>query len=194
MYQQSEVLIGLGNKDFWIAFYVESRPPIEPYYSLTQMQTLNKGQIKEIGDKCGNGWRKVFNVYAKLLFALPNEVWDYRQQADSWQQYRDIKLCQKESAEALLFSAPKLHFNQGGELNSEQAIHIIAGRTYAKKLLKQGLLQANFVWLNEQFAVDLTQRLIISPYLDYRQLSNKKIETLVTIICAVLKGQLPKSI
>jgi len=34
-------------------------------------------------------WRKVFNVYAKLLYALDIELFGFAIHAPSWQQYRD---------------------------------------------------------------------------------------------------------
>lgn len=184
-------MIGLGDSTFSIAFYVENRPPIEPYQSQTELIPLTSGQIKQIAGECGNGWRKLFNVYAKFLFELPNSHYLFNKLAPSWQSYRDNFLCQAESGTALLFNPPNLS-QQRVIKGDARPIHIIAGRTYAKKLLQQGKLQANLTWINEQFAVDLANSLIVSPYLDYRQLSNQKIEFLVKIIAALLNGELIK--
>lgn len=188
----SNKLIGLGDSEFIIAFYVETRPALEPYYSLSHLQPLQQGDIKQIAEQCGNGWRKVFNVYAKFLFALPEQRFHFVSLTQSWQDYREHYLCQPGSGCALLFCPPQLPLSESATSKQRDSIHIIAGRSYAKKLMKQGKLQANLLWLNEQFAVDLSQRLIISPYLDYRQLSNQKISTLVKITCALTAGLLPE--
>lgn len=80
-----------------------------PYFeTLEQLEPVVSGQINSINQHCGNGWRKVFNVYAKVLFALPSEYYSFAKQAVSWQAYRDELLLQQHSGTALLFSAPVL--------------------------------------------------------------------------------------
>lgn len=89
--------------------------------------------------------------------------------AQSWQAYRDTQLLQAGCNEALLFSPPSfVHRDR---------IHIIAGKTYAGELGIESL-----EWLDTRFAVSESQRLIVSPYLDYRQLSNERITRLVELI------------
>ena len=58
---------------------------------------------------------------------------------------------------------------------AENTIHLIAGRTHAKQLIQQGL-GCQLHWLNEEFAIDPLNKVLVTPYFDYRQLSNEKIE------------------
>ena len=165
----SSQLIGLGDGSFSVAVYVAKAPPMPYFETLQQLTPMDNGQINSINQHCGNGWRKVFNVYAKVLFALPSEYYAFAKQAASWQAYRDELLLQKHSGTALLFSAPVL-------TEHKTQLHIIAGRTHAKNLIQQGkLTHAQFEWLDEEFAIDRAQNMIICPYFDYRQLSNIKI-------------------
>ena len=83
---------------------------------------------------------------------------------------------QKNSKTALLFSAPIIN-----GINKNQ-LHIIAGRTHAKNLLQQGKLNAQFNWLDDEFAIDTTNNIIVCPYFDYRQLSNIKIARLSELV------------
>ncbi len=165
---------GLGAKSGLLAFYIEHAPPLPPYQDCQQVLPLALGEVAHIGAQCGNGWRKIFNVFAKTLAAgafLDHQITNY----ERWQDYRDNQLLQSTSQEALLFSPPDLAANR-------YQWHVIAGRTYAKKLLRDHVFTNNLVWLDSEFAVDYERRLIVSPFLDYRQLSNIKINKLVNII------------
>jgi hypothetical protein len=170
----SEQLLGLGDNVFDVAVYVAKAPPMPFFDTLENQAPVIDGQINAINQHCGNGWRKVFNVYAKVLFALPSEHYSFAKKAPTWQHYRDEFLLQKNSKTALLFSAPTL-----GIANQ---LHIIAGRTHAKSLLQQGKLQAQFDWLDEEFAIDKRNCIIVCPYFDYRQLSNIKIARLSDLV------------
>lgn len=166
--------VGFGEPQAQICVYVAKRPPMQEYAALTHIQPLSSGEITAINLACGNGWRKVFNVYAKLLFTLDKQQFTFQQRAASWQQFRDQQLLQTGSNTALLFSLPQLAANR-------YAIHIIAGRTHAKTLLDAGLA-VQLHWLNNEFALDVKQRLLVCPYFDYRQLNNEKIQRLATLI------------
>ncbi|MDO6705850.1 hypothetical protein Q4579_06465 [Photobacterium sp. 1_MG-2023] len=170
-------IVGLGCPEFQIAAYMEHRPDMPGMAELAQLQPAISGEIHCIGQACGNGWRKVFNVYAKLLYALDPTYFDYATSADSWQRFRDQFLLQAGSQTALLFSPPVLDLNR-----VPSRYHIIMGRTYAKKLIHQGLLNAPLTWLDHEFAVNQEHRLVVCPYFDYRQLSNLKIERLAAIL------------
>jgi len=135
---------------------------------LSTIQPLTAGDIHAIYLHCGNGWRKIFNVYAKLIATLPSAVFNQRDPEHSWQQYRDSQLLQADSDTALCFSAPLLPAPTG-------CLQLIAGRTHAKHLLAQGM-PADFYWLNHEFAVDPAQQLLVTPFFDYRQLNNEKIQ------------------
>ena len=145
------------------------------YQRLTSIYPLSFDEISAINTECGNGWRKVFNVYAKLLYALDEKYFAFAKQAPSWQNYRDHFLLQHNTKTVLLFTAPKIS-------KHNSALHIICGKTYAKHLLSSGQLTADFVWLDDEFAIDKEQNLIVCPYFDYRQLSNVKIEKLATLL------------
>jgi len=166
--------IGFGDPSFTVAVYIANLPPMPEYSHLSKVTALRDGQINTINQACGNGWRKVFNVYAKVLFALPSEHYQFAKLAPTWQQYRDSQLLQSNSHTALLFSPP--------QLNCRNTLHIITGRTYAKALINQGLLTAELDWLDDEFAIDKANKLIVCPYFDYRQLSNIKIARLSQLV------------
>ncbi|WP_372624831.1 hypothetical protein [Arsukibacterium sp.] len=169
--------IGFGEDTADIRVYIARRPPMAEYAQLQQLKPLQSGEIALINSACGNGWRKVFNVYSKLLFVLDAQQFTFSRQAVSWQQYRDQFLLQTGSNTALLFSAPELQ----PELRT---VHIIAGRTHAKALLDAGLA-AQLTWLNNEFAIDKFNRLLVCPYFDYRQLNNEKLAYLAQLIKAL---------
>ena len=173
-------VIGLGDQNASFRVYVENRPKMPQYQQLFNCEAMQAGDIDLIYHHCGNGWRKLFNVYAKLLCALDSKLFQFPTQAASWQQYRDQFLLQKASGTALLFDMPQLN-------PADNTIHLIAGRTHAKQQAQQGL-GCQLHWLNEEFAIDLVNNLLVTPYFDYRQLSNEKI-----IMAAGLVRQLASS-
>jgi hypothetical protein len=167
-------VIGLGDQNASFRVYVENRPKMPQYQQLFDCEVLLAGDIDLIYQHCGNGWRKLFNVYAKLLCALDSKLFQFPTQAVSWQQYRDQFLLQKSSDTALLFDAPLLN-------HADNIIHLIAGRTHAKQLIQQGL-SCQLHWLNEEFAIDPLNKVLVTPYFDYRQLSNEKIQFTAQLI------------
>ena len=178
-------MVGFGSTRFNIAIYIANRPHLEGYPSSTQLtpqlsphlspqlQPLLPGDIEYISQQTGNHWRKVFNVSAKFLFQLRTQETErsdnFSDSESSWQQFRDHSLYQQHSSEALLFSPP--------EFKDRDTVHIVAGKTYARALKLE-----NLVWLDDYFAVNEAACLVVCPYLDYRQLSNVRIETLVSIV------------
>jgi hypothetical protein len=197
---------GLGDSQFSFAVYIANQPAMPEYQSLTQLKSLQHGELHAIGQACGNGWRKVFNVYAKLLYALDKNDFKFATLAPTWQQYRDQYLLQANSGTALVFSPPilktlktlkalktsipdplKTKYSNTGAVKT---LHIICGRTYAKQLINEGKLATELLWLDEEFAVDMQQGVIVCPYFDYRQLSNIKIQRLSMMLSAVIKGQI----
>ena len=157
---------GLGNNKASFRVYIENIPPLERYQNLQITRPMEQGEIKMIADETGNHWRKIFNVYAKLLFDINPRTFS------TWQQLRDNYLLQNSGHEALLFSPPE--FNEA----PSPILHIIMGKSYANKL---GLADSAF-WLNDCFAINKQKRIIICPYFDYRQLSNARITQLVGLI------------
>jgi hypothetical protein len=168
---------GFGQSEALVRVYIAIVPPLAEYTGLHQVTPLQTGEIELINSACGNGWRKVFNVYSKLLFALDAKQFSFARHADSWQQYRDQFLLQAGSNTALLFSMPELTAGTKG-------IHIIAGRSHARGLLDNGLT-AQLNWLNKEFAIDKFNRLLVCPYFDYRQLNNEKLAYLANLIKAI---------
>ena len=154
---------GLGDENARFNVYIENRPPLDEYEQLWCMKALEQGDITNIAQQTGNHWRKIFNVYAKLVFAL-----DAKAHA-SWQHCRDDFLLSQGSEQALLFSKPDL---------KKQGIHIITGRTYAQSLQ----LDAHLMPMDADFQMDIKKRLLVVPYFDYRQLSNEKLIRLVGLI------------
>lgn len=169
--------VGLGAKQFELAIYIANRPPIDDYPKLSSLRGVAKGELQHITSNCSNHWRKVFNVYAKFLLALDNamkgnEAVFSKRDITTWQHYRDNQLLQPNSREALLFSPPDLH--------RKNTVHIIAGKTYARDLA----LDVGLTWLDSYFAINKENSVIVSPYLDYRQLSNARIEQLAALVKA----------
>ncbi len=161
--------IGFGSTNSSINFYIANRPPIDDYPAMNELRGLAAGEIAHIVKHTSNHWRKVFNVYAKLLF----DWYSLKQRKDipaSWQEYRDRELFQARSQEVLLFNAPQFE-------NTDFTIHVIAGKTYAANLNLPPL-----IWLDTYFAINKEQRLIVAPYPDYRQLSNERIARLIEIM------------
>lgn len=165
---------GLGDVNAHLKVYIDNRPPLEQYQQLGNIVPIVANEISEIGRLTGNHWRKIFNVYAKLCFELCPKNFN------SWQALRDQHLFQQNSDQALLFNQASFH--QVIKQSSSNDIHIIMGRTFASSLINNNQFSADLLWLNEEFAINKTYKIIICPYFDYRQLSNLKISYLVKLI------------
>lgn len=179
MNTHSDADIGFGDAHYNLAIYIANRPPIDDYPKLNKLTPIKPAELSYIVSRCSNHWRKVFNVYAKFLHTLQITAADTHpafcnRHIERWQDYRDRQLLQQECCEALLFSPPNLL--------RENTVHIIAGKTYASDLS----LDVDLQWLDSYFAVNREKRLIVSPYLDYRQLSNERIQQLADIVVSCL--------
>jgi len=177
--------IGFGDKCCSIAVYIGNQPPMDEYQHLDHLTALRTGDIANIVQHCGNGWRKVFNVYAKLLYSLDTTLFSFKTLAPTWQEYRDNFLLQANSNTALLFNAPILSGSDQAAYSHEKIIHIIMGRTYAKSLVNANLLAPPLTWLDDEFAINAQAGVIVCPYFDYRQLSNIKILRLAALMKSV---------
>ena len=166
----SRMLKRLGESNASICVYIGNRPNFDFEIHDYDSHLLSQGEIQAVGKACGNGWRKVFNVYAKWLYACPEMLYPQAQQFSNWQQFRDQLLLQKDSSTALIFEPPTFSDNK--------KLHLIMGRTYAKTLV----LPSTLVWINEEFGLDIANNLVICPYFDYRQLSDRKIAFLIHLI------------
>ncbi|BFM12578.1 hypothetical protein R50072_27310 [Simiduia litorea] len=164
-----ESVCGLGSSVPKLAIYIANRPPIAPYNNRQGCFPVVTGELAHIGFNTSNHWRKVFNVFAKFWFSLCQSDKRFSARgASSWQAYRDQYLLQAGCDQALVFSTPNF---------SDPGIHIIAGKTWAQTLSVDHL-----TWLDAHFAVDPARRIIVCPYLDYRQLSNARIDRLVALV------------
>lgn len=155
--------IGLGTQLAKYRIYIGNRPPLPEYQALDQLRPVLPGEISHIVEQTGNHWRKIFNLFAKLMFELNPEG------HSTWQEFRDKRLLQVGANHSLIFSKPD--FSQPG------AIHIVTGKSHAQI---HGFDQLSE--LNKDFAVDKSLKLIVAPYFDYRQLSNQKLAELVGIV------------
>jgi len=176
--------VGLGTLDAKIIFYIRNCPPLAHYQNLTSVKALVADEITDIVRETGNHWRKIFNVFAKLLFEISPE------QFTSWQHLRDSLLLQAESNHCLLFSAPDLSEANLLSAKPSQKLHIILGKGYAEQL---GFCNS-CLWLSHDFAINIDLSVIICPYFDYRQLSNKKITQLSGLIQQLTAHQIQSKV
>lgn len=163
----------IGDPNARLKVYIGNVPTFNwlPTMQKDAVLPLISGEVKAIGDHCGNGWRKVFNVYAKLVFAMGRKHFRFQCNFKSWQEYREGELLQDHSSTLLCFMPPTFDSYKNVEGINHQPLHFIMGRGYAKSLN----LPSSVRWLNNEFAIDEQHRLLVCPYFDYRQLSNQKI-------------------
>jgi len=160
-----------------IKVYTANRPPLSDYSTVDVLNNIRKDEIKYIADQTDNHWRKVFNVYAKIVFALADKSNNSKVLAlKTWQGYRDECLLQKGSETELYFDNPLSQ--KGMHQFDGQGIRIVMGKGYAEVLLS-GI---DLSWVDADFAINERERVIVCPYFDYRQLSNLKIERLVNFV------------
>ncbi len=190
--------VGLGgvDKGLNIQVYIANRPPISPYDVLDDCKPMVNTEIAAIGQHTGNHWRKVFNVYAKLMFefiqrahgAMPEHPdlkihFSALKDSATWQAYRDNHLLQLGSATGLLFTPPNFACFDSGA----RTIHIIMGKGYAQQLGFEYETPYLLADHHGDFAFYEQQGLILCPYFDYRQLSNAKISVVVDIMLSMLE-------
>ncbi|MDC8829496.1 DUF6942 family protein [Alteromonas gilva] len=169
MHLTNSTVLGIGDPQARLRVYIGNRPNTVIEHATPGITPLVAGNICRIGQDCGNGWRKVFNVFAKLAYALPSPA-SFRQGHPRWQAFRDNSLLQANSDCALMFSEPKEF--------SKDAIHIISGKTFANTLH----IAPSLHWITPDFAIDAQRHVVVCPYFDYRQLSNSKILFLVELL------------
>jgi len=135
---------------------------------------LSPGEIAHICTETGNHWRKIFNVYAKLVFSLAGgKLGPQLDRYSRWQIYRDEALLMQGSETALWFSPP----GPGAGLSRVDGVHVIMGKQYGASVCQYPLSPVDV-----DFSINAERRLIICPYFDYRQLSNKKLAILSELI------------
>ena len=166
--------IGIGDRHAWMRVYTVNRPPMPEFSELDSVVPLLTGDIARISST-GNHWRKIFNVYAKLMWLLkPELVKSYA----SWQSYRDNELLQSGSGVSLLFSAPDFS-------RIDASVKLIMGKQYAED---SGFLNTGEVsWFDPDangngYLAQNKEGWVLCPYFDYRQLSNRKLGELADLI------------
>ncbi|MCD8521323.1 MAG: hypothetical protein LRY66_15010 [Saccharospirillaceae bacterium] len=169
----SAQMIGLGDDKAAFQVFIANRPPLAEYQQLRTLQPLQRGDIARIASDTGNHWRKIFNVYAKLICALQQAGinGDNNQEMSGftrWQDLRDQQLLQADSGQALLFSPPQLN-------PDTTKIRLLLAKSYAQTLG----LSTELIWLDNDFALHPSSGIVVCPYFDYRQLSDIKIQRLV---------------
>jgi len=165
--KNQSTVVGLGDENYRMAVCIGNQPELDDYEDLSGIRAMATGDIQDIVNRTSNHWRKIFNIFAKVMFELD------RKEQPTWQCYRDNKLLHAGSNHCLLFSEPDLD-----RTAQEGRVTIVSGKTYAEEL---GLMEY-VAPLEEGFFVDVANKVIVTPYFDYRQLSNVKIEYLVTVI------------
>lgn len=172
--------IGLGPEQFNVAIYLPHTPPSHFTQSLMTLRPLAEGELTTLITDGGNHWRKIINLAAKLGAALQPE-WSL-----PWQDYRDQQLCRSTSDIALLFSAPpRIALDQAPRSSAPygtRAVSIVCGHGYCGRCYDGVEFQA----INEDFSVNRAYKLIDSPYFDYRQLSNVKLDCLAALTQSLL--------
>jgi hypothetical protein len=187
-----------------IKVYLANRPPLPEYLKTAVMNQLPVGEIKRIATETGNHWRKIFNVYAKLIYCLAEKTnHPLLLQHTCWQQYRDQSLLQQGRETELHLDALSIEQAEwpsrlGRDLDCEdkgqnekkgdiqtrsivKPLHIVMGKSFSERILKGTTLE----WLDSDFAINRQRRIIVCPYFDYRQLSNVKIERLAELIVSL---------
>jgi hypothetical protein len=162
---------GLGNPTAWLTIHIGNEPKCPQGLALSPLKPMSAGELTLWLECNSNHWRKIFNIIAKLMFQL--EVHEF----ESWQSYRDERLLQADSGCALVFGPPKESVN-------EPRVQIITGKQFAESLGKLDY----FTELQPGFFHEENSRLIVTPYFDYRQLSNVKVDYLASLVQRIRKA------
>ncbi len=161
-------LFGLGDDKAKLRLFIGNQPIFPVKEPFDGIHPLANGELNHYVEVNSNHWRKIFNVYAKLCHLLFNS-------RTSWQEYRDHHLLQAKQNHALVFSP--------WQPNTE-SIDLICGKTYAQA---SGLFDVCDE-ISEGFFQSTKQGILVTPYFDYRAMSNKKIEQLANILEPLLKN------
>ncbi|MEX1215631.1 hypothetical protein [Saccharospirillum sp.] len=156
---------GFGDPSPLLVVCAPHRPPsVELEYSKS-ISPLSGDDLHQLIQAGGNHWRKIFNLYAKLLHGLlPLEP--------DWKSCREQRLLRSGAACALVFE--QLWTPKPGQLC------LVMGQTYGRSL---GWLASDQVLPAEHpFVQHPEQTVIVTPYFDYRQLSNARLAILVNQI------------
>lgn len=184
-------MIGFGDtENTWLTVYIANRPPLDEYEYLDELKPLKPTEIAYIAKETGNHWRKIFNVYSKLVFSYlfqTSQKNTHKNTEVTWQAYREQCLLQTGSKLRLLFNAPTLDVIHSKD-KASKSIHLIMGKQYAQSIGFNEEDHEGMIRLDNDFVIWPEKRLIVCPYFDYRQLSNKKIDRLIELMNTLEKN------
>ncbi|WMS88499.1 DUF6942 family protein [Pleionea litopenaei] len=163
------MLLGLGNPSARLRFVIENPPPMSQYQHLSTVLPLSTQQRAAIEQACGNHWKKIFACLAKISQPIFGEI------NETWQDYRQERLLRSRGNEALLFHHNELSLSD--LLPESNRVTLVMGKRLSQLLAIEG----NLCEKGDFFEVADTS-VVITPYPDYRQLSNAKIDRLITLI------------
>lgn len=161
-YQQKQA--GLGGEDFQIGLCIGNFPSCLDIESVAGIRFAGEGELSHIVEQTGNHWRKIFNICAKIGFAL------WPEKTQSWQQYRDSLLF-RQSASLCLFFSPPPTLKEGQLL-------LILGKQYRREIFPD----AGFTAVSEVVYRHPELPIYQVPYFDYRQLPNKQLDALILLL------------
>ncbi|UTW12679.1 DUF6942 family protein [Marinobacterium rhizophilum] len=137
----------LGSPTARLALYLPNRPQV-----LAADAALNTPDVPCLIRHNGNHWRKIFSILAKLC--APAE--------QRWQDYRDLELLHRH--EMICFADCLLQDAQW---------HLVAGKASWQRL---GLDPLDYEPLDDAGPVRVSGNILLTPYPDYRQFSNRTVE------------------
>lgn len=203
-------MIGLGDSQAQFQFIIANRPPFGEYPTLASCRAMMPGEIDHIVSHTSNHWRKVFNVYAKVMDLYYTDAHEQTAPAihasanlapsngrtwrtwRTWQEYRDTTLFQQNSNTLLRFDIPDFACSHTQEKQRPKAQEKAGNRDNGNKhdtfFIIAGKTHAAQLklpalhWLDSAFAVAPEHRIIVAPYPDYRQLSNARIAQLIGLV------------
>lgn len=156
----------LGEDNAALTVWIANEPTWPTGSFPAQPPTLQSQELAQILNLNSNHWRKVFNVYAKLLYALQPDCFP------DWQTVRDQALLQRNHQHALAMAAKDIN-----DVKTDGLV-LIPGKQYADSL---GLLGPS-VELQSGVYRHPELNILMTPYFDYRALSNMKISALAGLI------------
>jgi len=185
--------VGLGAENFKVGIYLPHFPESSITQKLSGLRPVSAGELEVLVREMGNHWRKIINIAAKIGARLQPElaeaVGDIARTppGQTWQDYRDQSLCQAGSVVALLFSSPlgseKYHHRQPKLVTAKpQEVRVMSGHQYCLQCFPA----LDFEVIDQDFKLSRLANVIDSPYFDYRQLSNRKLEKLIVLIQSLL--------
>jgi len=151
-YNKDAEIVGYGKKNASIQFMLPTPP-----------EHLNAGEsINDIVTSNGNHWRKIFVIIAKLCCGKT-----------SWQHYRTHDLLNE------------VYLNFSMHPTFDKQLNIVCGKTHSQSI---NIYEQSLSWqvVDELARVRINKensanRIIITPYLDYRQFPNALIEEVIKV-------------